>query len=276
MFTGIRYQVLEDQQLEDLYKGKLDLKMHINEYLLVQDTEGKVIDKFRWTGENGFVKVKYKPIDNQYFGKIKAMNPEQECMLNLLQDQSIVGKQIEGRYGVGKTFLSICWALNEIEKGKPYSRIVFMRSTQEVKDVPSIGALPGDLKSKILPFAMPLADILGDVSILEQYIDDGRIILDHIGFLRGRSFKNTIVFLTESQNLSKAHMGLIVSRIGSDCCLLVDGDCRQTDRNLFSQDSGMRAMAEKFKGNKLFGMVTLQKTVRSEFAALSDLLLEND
>ena len=65
-----------------------------------------------------------------------------------------------------------------------------------------------------------------------------------------------------------------MSRCGQDSCFIAVGDMRQTDKDVFTKNSGIEKMVNKLKGNPMFGLVTLNKNERSEFSSLADLLLE--
>ena len=162
-------------------------------------------------------------------------------------------------------------AVELLEKRK-FDRIVWVRNTVEVKNSKPIGFLPGESNEKLLPFAMPLADHLGSVDELELMIRRGDIEIQHLGFIRGRDIRNSIIMCSEAENLTKEHVQLLLGRVGEGSVLWLNGDCRQTDDKVFEQNSGLTAAIDRLKGNKLFGYVHLAKTERSETAALADLL----
>jgi len=274
LYTGIRELTLADEEFQKLYEDGSSYGFYKNEYVLIKDSSGVSKDWRKWDGEK-LIPLRWKQIDNDYFGKIRPLNDEQRFLFDMLQDEAIIGKLVQGGFGSGKTFLSLSWALDSISERKPkYDKICYVRNPIEVKDVPNLGALPSDLNAKLLPWAMPIVDILGDESIFEEYVLRGKIVLDHLGFIRGRSFKRTIVYVNECQNISKYHLALLISRIGEGSCLIMDGDIRQVDKEIFSKKSGMASMSEALKGNPMFGMVTLKKNERSAFASLADVLME--
>ena len=275
MYTGI-YEVdlNTDDQVASFYEDKIKFDLKKNQYIIIRHN-GEAIEKRRWDGEK-LVKLKFKVIENQHFGKIKPLNEEQECMFDLLENESINGKLIIGNWGSGKTWVSLCWALDKIERKSSYNKIVFIRNNIEVKDTTNLGALPAGINEKLKPWAMPIADILGSEIELDRLITDGKVELCHLGFARSRSFDNSIVIVNECENNTADHMALLVSRIGHDSVLILDGDLRQTDRNAFSKNSGIEAISNALVGNEMFGMVCLKKTVRSKFAALADLIVRID
>lgn len=274
-YTGIReFQFFEDSELANFYEHPDTFNFFTNEYILIKDKNGNVVDKRRWNGTS-CVPLRYKAIKNEYFNVVNPLSVEQEFFFDLLQDDAIIGKLVQGGFGTGKTYVSSCFALDRIvNKKSKQDKIIYLRNNVEVANVPSIGALPSDMYSKLTPFVMPLADILGGKDVLDTYVAMGRIIVDHIGFIRGRSYKNAIVMLNEAENITAEIMSLIISRIGENSILIVDGDLRQVDKEIYKKQSGMKRMIEKLKGEEMFGMVTLQKNQRSPFATLADKLIE--
>jgi PhoH-like ATPase len=275
LYNGIKTITLEDEQIAAFYEGRYNIDMEINQYLFIKNTEGRIIEKRKWDGSN-LVSLKFKLIDSYRFGKVRPVNDEQFALFDLLQDESITVKQITGVVGAGKNYNAFIYALDAIDKGEKgkssYHKIVMVRNNVEVKDSVSLGALPQGANEKLLPFAMPAADLLGSPVELMRLIDDGKIELLHLGFARGRSFDNTIIIVDESENLTSEHVALLVSRVGKNSIIMFLGDTNQTDKIVFEKNSGLERLNTRLFGNKLFGCVHLVKTERSETAALAALL----
>lgn len=132
-----------------------------------------------------------------------------------------------------------------------------MRNNIEVAGSQKLGALPGEQEDKLMPYMMPMADILGDVEALRQALDEGTIVPIHLGFIRGRSFKNAIVFVDEAENLTTDNMKLIIGRIGDNSELWILGDESQTDSDIFRKNSGIASLINSLKGDPNFGTVEL-------------------
>lgn len=121
-------------------------------------------------------------------------------------------------------------------------------------------------------FAMPLADHLGGVDSLEIMIGQGRIEIVHLGFIRGRDIKNSIIMCSEAENMTKEHIQLLLGRVGEGSSLWINGDYKQVDGSVFRENNGLMIAVDKLKGHPRFGFVKLLKTERSETAAMADLL----
>ena len=240
-----------------------------NQYVIIHNDDGDY-DHFKWIN-GGYKKLSYKQINNSFVNKIKPRNVQQECAFDLLQDKNTTIKILTGRFGSGKTFLMAINALQLITDGK-FEKIVWVRNNIGVKDTKDIGALPGTELEKLLPYVMPLADHVGGVNGIEMLMHQGKLEVQHLGFIRGRDIKNAIIICSEAENLTKQHVQLLIGRVGEGSNLWLDGDFKQTDSKVFEENNGLNLAIDKLKGHPLFGYVHLEKSERSETAALADLL----
>lgn len=253
---------------KDLYAELYDLKE--NEYLLIKDSTEEVVDKYCY--QNGKLRqVSYIKLGGTFTGAIKSRNPQQACLFDMLKDETSKIKLVTGRFGSGKTLAMTNAALELIEKGK-FERIVWVRNNVSVKDAPEIGYLPGTEIDKLMPYVMPLADHAGGEEGVKKMLENGTLEVIPLGHLRGRSLRNCIVFCTECENLTRQHLQLLMGRIDEGSQLWLDGDCKQRDRAIFEQSAGLELMIERLSGNKLFAHIHLEKSERSEVAALADYL----
>lgn len=241
-----------------------------NQYLLLTTTDG-ASDIFKWTNEYGYKKLSYQKINNTYTGKIAPRNPQQCMAFDMLQDKNTTIKVLTGRFGSGKTFLMVVSALQLLSENK-FDKIVYVRNNIQVKDTKDIGALPGSEFEKLLPFVMPIADHVGGIDGVEILMRQQKLEVQHLGFIRGRDIKNSIILCSETENMTKQQIQLLIGRVGEGSSLWMDGDFKQTDAKVFEENNGLNIAIDKLKGHKLFGYVHLQKSERSETAAMADLL----
>lgn len=204
-------------------------------------------------------------------GEIKPRNPQQLCAMDMLLNRDIPVKLITGKFGSGKSLLCITAALQAVQHGE-FEKIIFVRNNVQVKDTDALGALPGSVMEKTLPYVMPFADHCGGVEGIQMLIEQGKLEVIPLGFLRGRSIRNAILYSMESENLTKEHIQLIMGRIDEGSQLWMDGDLKQRDRQIFEKSAGLELMVERLKGNPLFGYVHLIKSERSKVAQLCDLM----
>ena len=264
----------DDEHLARFYNNKevyaelFELKE--NEYFLVSDASGEIVDKYCF--QNGEMRqVQYHKLGGNFTGAIKPRNPQQICLFDMLKDKTSKIKLVTGRFGSGKTLAMTNAALELIEKGK-FERIVWVRNNVTVKDAPEIGYLPGTEIDKLMPYVMPLADHAGGEDGIRKMLESGTLEVIPLGHLRGRSLRNSIVFCTECENLTRQHIQLLMGRIDDGSQLWLDGDTKQRDRAIFEQSAGLEKMIDRLAGNKLFAHIHLEKSERSEVAALADLL----
>ena len=251
---------------KDLWAGDL----YENQYMLIKDSTGEIVDKYcRQNGE--LRQVLYHKLGGAFTGAIKPRNPQQVCLFDMLKDKTSKIKLVTGRFGSGKTMAMTVAALELIEKGK-FDKIVWVRNNVSVKDAPEIGFLPGTEIDKLMPYVMPLADHAGGEEGIKKMLENGTLEVIPLGHLRGRSLRNSIVFCTECENLTKQHIQLLMGRIDEGSQLWLDGDTKQRDRAIFEQSAGLEKMVARLAGNKLFAHIHLEKSERSEVAALADLL----
>lgn len=269
---GYQLHTLNDEAMSMFYTDSslTAAKLVENEYLGILNTDNIVVDKYK-KNYGILERLKYHKIENNYSGLIKPRNLEQEFAFDMMQDDKTTVKLITGRWGTGKTFILASHAVDALLKYK-FDKIVYVRNNVEVKDTVPIGALPGDQFQKTLWTAGPLIDHVGGEEGLMSFIDEGRIEIAHLGFLRGRDIKNSIVFVSEAENLTKEHIQLLLGRIGEGSQLWMDADVRQRDKANFEKSRGIETLIERLYGNELFGYVNLVKGERSKTAELANLL----
>lgn len=240
----------------------------VNEYCeIYSGTE--LCDILKWDGSK-YKNLEYKPVTSEVGQKWKPLNIEQKMLFDLLQNDNIPVKLALGNFGSGKSSLMLTHALEAIQKGK-FDKIIFIRNNIEVKDTVPLGALPNGETDKLLPFLMPICDHVGQFAF-ERMLETGTIEACHLGFVRGRDFKNCILFVDECENLTVHQVQLLIGRIGKESMLFLAGDLRQCDKLSFKNNSGIKKMIECLQDNKLFGMVKLQQSVRSDVCKLADLM----
>ena len=254
-YRGFQEITSDDERLPTFYS---DLTNNIfgcrqNEHIIVYDTDGVAKDFYRWDGTK-YALVGYKVIKN-----------------DMLYNQDITVKILVGKFGTGKDYLMSSVALDLVMQGK-FDKIMWVRNNVEVKNSKPLGFLPGDAFDKLLPFAMPLADHVGGRDGLERLISNQQIEVEHLGFIRGRDIKNTIIMCSEAENMTKEHVQLLLGRVGEGSALWLNGDYKQTDHKVFTDNNGLMIAVDRLKGHPKFGFVKLVKTERSETAAMADLL----
>ncbi len=272
-YTGFKDIVLTNpNDINALYDPKTNETFGCleNEYLIARDEKEEVIDLFKCK-DGRLAQVPYKAIESKFAGKIKPRNIQQKLGIDMLYDTDTTIKILTGKFGTGKDLLMSSAAIDLIEKGY-FDKLVYVRNNIEVKNSKPIGHLPGSSNEKLLPFAMCLADHVGGVDGLSYMIEKGVVEVVHLGFIRGRDIKNSIILCSEAENLTKEHIQLLIGRVGEGSNLWINGDFKQTDLAIFERNNGLMIAIDRLKGHPRFGYVKLLKTERSETAAMADLL----
>ena len=270
-YLGYKEITLSEYELATFYECKTNnWDLLLNEYLLIKDGNGDVVDKLKWT-EKGFKSLSYKNTESRYVGKVKPRNLQQELYMDMLQDKESKVKIAQGSYGVGKDFLALANFLTMIDKGI-YDKIIWIRNNIEVDGTKPLGFLPGTMTEKLSVYADIISDFMGDKISFEMLLNNGKVELIHPGFLRGRDLRNSIIYCTEAQNMSDSLVKLIVSRVSEGSIVFFNGDVKQIDDKVFKRNNGLELMINRFKGHPMFGYVYLDKCERSEIAQMASLL----
>lgn len=239
-----------------------------NEYCTI--FEGSDLkDILRWDGNN-YTKLNYRSFKSALGSKVEPRNTEQKMLFDLLQNRTVPIKLCLGRFGSGKSYLMLAHALNLIQKGE-FDRIVFVKNNIQVKDTKDLGALPGEEIDKLMPWLKQIEDHVGGFTF-DDMLQQGVIEPVHLGYIRGRDIKNSIIFCDEVENMTRQHIQLLIGRVSSRSELWLAGDLKQTDSINFEKNSGIQALINGLAGDPLFGMVKLLKSERSAVAALADKL----
>lgn len=135
-----------------------------------------------------------------------------------------------GPAGTGKTLLAVLQAIKEF-KEKNIKKILITRPTVSVANE-QIGFLPGNLNQKMEPWTKPIFDIFEEYYSPKQILDmveHNVIEICPLAFMRGRTFKDTIILSDETQNTTPEQLMMLLTRMGEGSRTFITGDIRQTD-----------------------------------------------
>jgi len=214
---------------------------------------------------------------------ISPLNARQRVALELLLDDNLRLVTLVGKAGTGKTLLAIAAGLRKVFDEKVYAKMLVTRPVVPVgKD---IGYLPGEKSAKMSNWMQPLFDNLeyimsahkrdkDKMKSVDQMIKDKQIEIEALSYIRGRSLPDEYIIIDEAQNLTPHEIKTIVSRAGEGTKVVLTGDPYQIDNMYLDANSnGLSYLVDAFKGQAIYGHVTLQKTERSELAELASTLL---
>jgi phosphate starvation-inducible PhoH-like protein len=165
-----------------------------------------------------------------YSYKYLPLNNLQLKYQNYIKSEQINIIFVKGVAGTGKTLLACQQAIHDIEIKKK-QKIIITRPLISV-DNEELGFLPGTMNDKMSPWMNPIFDHLLDFiskENLDYYIQNGILEISPLGFMRGRTFKNSIIILDEAQNTTPKQMKMFLTRIGNNSKIIINGDLSQSD-----------------------------------------------
>ena len=173
-----------------------------------------------------------------------------------------------GPAGTGKTYLAVAVAVSKFISGD-VDRIILSRPAVEAGE--KLGYLPGDMKDKVDPYMQPLYDALNDFlpgKQLAKLIEEKRIEIAPLAFMRGRTLANAFVVLDEAQNATSMQMKMFLTRLGEGSRMVITGDRSQVDlpRGVVSGLSDAERLLKGIKG-VAFNYFTSKDVVRHPLVA---------
>jgi PhoH-like ATPase len=294
------YETGKIQNLEGLYRGitQLDLeesemidKIHQmesvhysevmksspcnNHYFIIKNHRSSTLAYFNPETKN------LERVEKRHAYGIKPRNAEQTFAMHALFNNNIKLVTIQGVAGTGKTLIALAAAL---EQRSNFRQIYLARPIVPLNNK-DIGFLPGDIKAKINPYMEPLWDNLKviqnqysenskEYQKVKELVDNEKLMVTPLAYIRGRSLANIIFIVDEAQNLTPLEVKTIITRAGEGTKIIFTGDINQIDTPyLDSQSNGLSFMIDRLKGQPLYAHITLEKGERSELANLANELL---
>ena len=200
-------------------------------------------------------------IGNRQYKRIELIprNTAQETLIEYLNDDSKRIVFSVGPAGTGKSYLSILKAIQMLRSGE-VSKLVIVRPAVGAEGE-SHGYLPGSLTEKLGPWLQPLVDIFEEFYGKQGFLDmveDGTVEFGALMYMRGRSFKDTVVVLDESQNCLPSQVKLLLTRLGENTRAFVTGDLDQTDHRC---ENGLADFVNRLKttGSDMIGVAEFER-----------------
>lgn len=280
LYRGFRKIEMSKHDIDLFYKdGKIPYQaageeLMPNEYCLMS------------SAENSNAVGKYDPKTKQivallqlprHIWGILPLNVEQRCALDLLIRDDVKLITLIGQAGTGKTLLALAAGLRKVFDEGTYSRILVSRPIVPLgKD---IGYLPGLKEEKLIHWMQPIYDNLeylcestGDEpnDTLRWVTESKKLEMEAVTYIRGRSLPKMYMIIDEAQNLTPHEVKTIISRAGKDTKVVLTGDPTQIDNPYLDKNSnGLSYIVGKFREQKIYGHIFMEKTERSELAALA-------
>ncbi len=285
LYTGVRtFENVESKYINMLYDSKN----------MIESNNFDIIDK-PLSNENYILKngiksalATYDPFNKGFkvINKISAFgitprNAEQSFGISILKNEKIKLATLTGKAGTGKTLLALASAL---ESRSQFRQIYLARPIIPLSNK-DLGFLPGDLSSKLDPYMQPLFDNLdvikhnlkptdNRIQIIKRILDEEKLFITPLSYIRGRSLQNIYLIVDEAQNLTPHEIKTVITRAGEGTKVVFTGDIHQIDHPyLDSQSNGLAYIIEKMKNQNLYAHINLAKGERSELSEIASNLL---
>ena len=210
---------------------------------------------------------------------LQPKNLEQVCALDALLDQEVHCVSLVGKAGTGKTLLAMAAGLEQAVNKNKYERVMVYRPIVPMgKD---IGYLPGTEREKLDPYMRVLTDCFDVLmpnsgprmkggNATRQMEDMGKLVIEALTYIRGRSIKNAYIVIDEAQNLTINELKTILTRLGKGSKIVFTGDPYQIDHDyLDSHSNGLSHLIHKWKEEPLYRNINLHVGERSDIAELA-------
>jgi phosphate starvation-inducible PhoH-like protein len=179
----------------------------------------------------------------------------QETYLLKLNDPNKMIVFAIGPAGTGKTMLAVQWAVDQLKYGSA-DKIIITRPAVSVDE--QHGFLPGDLNEKMAPWTKPIFDVLSEnfnAREIENFVKEGVIETSPLAYMRGRTFKNSVVIADEMQNATPSQMKMLLTRLGQNSKMVVTGDLQQADRPSNNGLLEFLGLYNNFQGHRYVDLV---------------------
>ncbi len=289
LYSGCRYEDnVADEVIDKLYKdeGVLaqadftpEVPLQPNEFIVLRSGKKSALACFEHNNVSLGCVVKRVNKRNVY--GITPRNAEQTFAVAALVNPAVQLVTVSGKAGTGKTLLALATAL---EMRSKYRQILLARPIMPLSNK-DIGYLPGDIASKVKPYMQPLYDNLGVIrgqfsensennKRLQKMLDDEKLAIEPLAYIRGRSLVKMYMIIDEAQNLTPHEVKTIITRAGEGTKIVFTGDINQIDHPYLSlRSNGLTNLIDKMQGQEIYAHIDLKKGERSELAELASNVL---
>jgi phosphate starvation-inducible PhoH-like protein len=174
--------------------------------------------------------LSYLLMATAYQHKFQPLDARQHKLDSLLQSESTKVVCVTGAAGTGKTFLSCQEAVSQLKHRKK-NKIVITRPLVFVENE-ELGFLPGDMNEKMFPWTLPIMDHMKEfmeTTEIKRLVQESKIEISPLGYMRGRTFKDAFIILDEAQNTTPQQMKMFLTRMGNNSKIVINGDLQQSD-----------------------------------------------
>ena len=288
LYSGFRQKKCSEAELTKIFRERRTANtfsdLNPNEFVICNTSSSTRKSALLRLRDDG--KLHLTDFSREAVWNVFPRNLEQRMALELLLDPDVRLVTLVGGAGTGKTLLALAGALQKVLSEGAYERILVSRPIIPLGN--DIGFLPGGKEAKLSSWMQPIFDNL-DFLIggendrkaksssrysVEGLMNNHKLELEALTYIRGRSISRQFVIVDEAQNLTPHEVKTIISRCGEGTKMVLTGDPHQIDNPyLDASSNGLSYTVERMKGQPFFGHVTLAKSERSTLAAAAASLL---
>lgn len=198
--------------------------------------------------------IQSKNVNTRYFSKKiqipQLFNAKSEGQKNYKKALYLQSNDLiicNGPAGSGKTCMACDYAIQNL-KLKNFKKIIITRPTVSIQE--DLGYLPGDINEKMHPWTLPIFDIFHEYyskNEIESLIKDNIIEISPLGYIQGRTFKDAVIIADEMQNSSIGQMFMLLTRIGINSKMIINGDLYQNKWIHKKEKNGLEDLIYKLK-----------------------------
>ena len=272
-YNGIKEVFLTERDYVRVRDSEINqLDCFPNEYVIINNTTKDEQYLYMWNGEY-LEEVKVKPITNKYLSTKDAVVPYdlyQKAFIHMLQNENVKIMITDSIYGAGKSYIMLHWALQQLGSNNNgrYNKMYFVKSDSPPDNRKPYPAIPGGILEKSEGILGVLCDTTSEDSISEFMNRNNKIEVLPIQFAKSRSLRNSILFITEAQDFTPSEMERLLSRIGEDTVVLLDGSTRQIDNRYCKHRNGLTVASENFRNKVISAQVNMVEDYRSEISKM--------
>lgn len=229
-------------------KGRKTKKQLEKEIMLEYEKEKKEDESILNKSYNMMQHLSSKEKKNFEDKFTKPKNNSQKGYHNLLNQKSKKIVVATGPAGTGKTLLATEMGVKNFLLGN-CEKLIFTRPSVSVDE--DLGYLPGTLEEKMAPWVRPIYDILYNFFTQKEItalLEEKTLEIAPLGYMRGRTFKNSWIIADEMQNSTISQMKMLCTRLGEGTRLVITGDLDQFDR--VEEKNGLEDFLQKFRGRR--------------------------
>ena len=191
---------------------------------------------------------------------------------NILDKDNEYLLSVVGPAGTGKTFLACLKGIEKLKENK-VEKIIITRPIVSVEEE-NLGFLPGNIEKKMDPWVRPIYDVFLEFyskKELNDLILNNKLEISPLGFMRGRTFKNSLIIADEMQNSTPIQMLMLLTRLGINSKIVITGDLNQSD---LGNKNGLKDLIDKMnkKIPDNFYLIKLDETDVQRSNIVSDVL----